>query len=273
MNRRTFALAGVAAGATLALGPRIAAAQQSIDYDRWADVKPMYFGDREVADGSGLLALEAPERAHDAALVPIAVVSKLAPDDPRRIAAVTLLVEGNPVPLAGRFAFPTQRIARLETRVRVESYTYVRAVAELDDGSLATVARFVKASGGCSAAAMKDPEKAMAQLGRMRLRTSGTRVTGGPVTAQVQVRHPNHSGMQFDQISRTYIPAHYVETIEVDYAGAPLIRVKADVSMSEDPSLRFTYRPQHAGDFEVSVRDSKDNVYRQAWSPFAGTAG
>ena len=48
------------------------------------------------------------------------------------------------------------------------------------------------------------------------------------------------------------------------YAGAPLIRVQADVSMSEDPSLRFTYRPQHAGDFAVSVRDSKDNLYRES---------
>ena len=43
----------------------------------------------------------------------------------------------------------------LSTRVRVDSYTNVHAVAELSDGQLYAAQRFVKAAGGCSAPAAK----------------------------------------------------------------------------------------------------------------------
>ena len=44
----------------------------------------------------------------------------------------------------------------ISTRVRVNSYTNVHAVAELSDGKLYVVKTYVKASGGCSAPAVKD---------------------------------------------------------------------------------------------------------------------
>jgi sulfur-oxidizing protein SoxY len=230
----------------------------------------MYFGDKEIADGSDILAVKAPDRAHDAALVPVEVVNKLRPDADQRIAAITLIVERNPVPMAGRFEFPTRRIEGFSTRVRVQSYTYIRAIAEMADGRLVRAGKFVKASGGCSAPAMKDPEQAMANLGQMKLRTSAPGGAGQPITAEVKIRHPNYSGMQFDQVSRTYVPAHYIDRIAVDYAGQPLIRGNADISMSENPTLRFTFTPEQTGGFSVSVSDSKDNTFEDSWSHAGG---
>ncbi len=60
--------------------------------------------------------------------------------------------------------------ADIETRVRIEEYTYVRAVALTNDGKLYMAANYVKASGGCSAPAGKDAIAARANLGKMRLR-------------------------------------------------------------------------------------------------------
>ncbi|MBK1668529.1 quinoprotein dehydrogenase-associated SoxYZ-like carrier [Rhodovibrio sodomensis] len=262
--------AAMVAAATIALVPQGGQAQQSIEYNQWDAVKPMYFGDREIGDGSAVLAVKAPDRAHDAALVPVEVISKLGPDSDQRIEAVTLLVERNPVPLAGRFAFPSQRIGKFSTRVRVQSYTYIRAIAEMADGRLLRASKFVKASGGCSAPAMKDPEEAMANLGQIRIRTSGDARRSQPVTAQVMIRHPNYSGMQYDQIHRSYIPAHYVEGIAVDYAGQTLIRAKTDISISENPTLRFTFTPERVDGFAVSVTDSKNNTFQQHWAPAGG---
>ena len=88
---------------------------------------------------------------------------------PGRIRAVTLVVDKNPAPVAAVFrlgdgiADPT-----IGTRVRVNEYTNIHAVAETEDGSLFMAAVFVKAAGGCSAPASKTPDQAEAHLGEMR---------------------------------------------------------------------------------------------------------
>jgi sulfur-oxidizing protein SoxY len=79
------------------------------------------------------------------------------------------------------------------------------------------------------------------------------------------VSHPNHSGMQFDQISRTYVPPYFVRSIKVSYAGQPVMDVETDISLSEDPSLHFSFTPKAAGDLKAEVLDSKDNIYTGDW--------
>ena len=68
---------------------------------RWQDLRHAVFGDRAVGDGAGVIALEAPARALDAALVPVGVT--IAGD--AKVKAIYLLVDGNPSPLAGTFRF------------------------------------------------------------------------------------------------------------------------------------------------------------------------
>jgi len=149
--------------------------------------------------------------------------------------------------------------------VRVNEYTLIHAVAETSDGRLLSAERYVKAAGGCSAPAMKDPQQAMARVGKMKLNLPQTVALGQPVTAQVLIGHPNHSGMQFDQISRTYIPPYYVRTIKVSYDGQPVLAVDTDISLSEDPSLHFSFTPKAAGALSVEVTDSKDQTYSASW--------
>ena len=102
------------------------------------------------------MAIDAPYRAEDAALVPVEMHSLLPADDARRVVSITLVIDENPSPLAAVFSpAASSGMRSLSTRVRVDSYTNLHAVAELSDGHLYGTQRFVKAAGGCSAPAAK----------------------------------------------------------------------------------------------------------------------
>src|SRR3546814_4280108 len=81
--------------------------------------------------------------------------------DGRTVRAVTLVIDKNPAPLAAVFRLsPDAGDPGIATRVRVNEYTDIRAVAEMDDGSLRAVSTVVKSAGGCSAPAVKLPDDA-----------------------------------------------------------------------------------------------------------------
>jgi sulfur-oxidizing protein SoxY len=149
---------------------------------RWAEIRMALFGDRPVADGKDLLQLQTPQRAEDAAVVPVGIKSLVElgvqpgpePASARHIEDLYLIVDMNPVPLAATFHFPgTQPWDEIATRIRVNACTNVRAVAQTDDGTLYMVANYVKASGGCSAPSLKDPAAAAAQLGLIPAAAAG----------------------------------------------------------------------------------------------------
>src|SRR3954451_17332026 len=180
------------------------AAQAQESEATWDAIRPQIFGERAIEDDSSLVELVAPKRAEDAALVPIDFRLRVR-EGAAPVRAVTLVIDENPAPVAATFTFGEERRSfDLSTRVRVNSYTFVRAVAETSDGKLHMVKVYVKAAGGCSAPAGKDMAEAKANLGQMRFRVfSGA----GAGEAQVQIRHPNYSGLQMDQVTRLYTPA------------------------------------------------------------------
>ena len=109
------------------------------------------FDARPIADGAGVIALDAPYRAEDAAIVPITIRSELPAGSALKIEKITLVIDNNPAPVAAVFTFgDAGTITAISTRVRVDAYTNMHAVAEMSDGTLHAVAKFVKASGGCS---------------------------------------------------------------------------------------------------------------------------
>src|SRR5262249_17852262 len=158
---RILCMAGaLAAGAALAAAPE--------PPDPWPDLVRDVFDGRPLAEGTGVIAIDMPARAEDAAIVPVTLRLNLAPGDPRSVKAVTLVIGRNPAPVAATFALgPDAGVTAIETRVRVDSYTDVHAVAELDDGTLHMTKIYVKASGGCSAPAAKIADEAKKNLGQM----------------------------------------------------------------------------------------------------------
>src|ERR1700712_736887 len=153
-NIRVALTAGLVAAA-LAFSMGTAPAQAPAD--PWPDIARDAFNNRPVGDGTGLLVLDMPYRAEDAAVVPVTVRATLPPGDTRAVRAITIVIDENPSPVAATFSLgPKSGVSEISTRVRVNSYTNVHAVAELSDGKLYAVQTYVKASGGCSAPAAKD---------------------------------------------------------------------------------------------------------------------
>ncbi len=93
----------------------------------WQKVHAGLFAGAPIAPGEGVVALEAPARAQDAATVPITIRAQFPQTADRYIDKVWLVVDNNPSPIAAIFQF-TRRSGRadIETRIRVEQYTHVQ---------------------------------------------------------------------------------------------------------------------------------------------------
>jgi sulfur-oxidizing protein SoxY len=226
----------------------------------WQKLKRSLFENRPVAsDARGIVELVTPIRAEDAAVVPVAIRTQLTQRPERYVRRIYLIVDKNPSPLAAMFELtPESGRADLETRIRIEEYTHVRAVAELSDGTLFADTRFVKASGGCSAPAGKDPAAAAARVGRMRLAVDGNVSYNQPALAQLMISHPNDSGLVMDQLTRHYTPAYFVRSIKVTYAGRPILTAEVDFSISENPNFRFYFVPVGDGELKAEAVDTKE---------------
>ena len=257
MTRRLFC-ALVALGFAAAGGVR---AQDTSPADSvvWKKVHASVFDNASLDPADAVVVLETPKRAEDAAVVPLAIRARFPQSRDRYIEKVWLIIDNNPSPVAAVFTFtPESGRADIETRVRIEEYTYVRAVALTNDGKLYMAANYVKASGGCSAPAGKDAVAARANLGKMRLRVGDVLVPGQPAVAQLMVSHPNDSGLAMDQVTRSYANPHFVRSVEVRYGGKPVMQADVDFSISENPNFRFYFVPDGEGELDAKVVDNED---------------
>ena len=227
----------------------------------WKKLRSSLFENRPMSGDA--LELVAPTRAEDGAVVPIAIRTRFSQSGKRYVRRLYLIVDNNPSPVAATIELtPESGRADIETRIRVEQYSYVRAVAELSDGTLAAQARFVKASGGCSAPAAGDA--AAGRIGRMRLAVGADGAYGEPVAAQLMVNHPNHSGLAMDQLTRLYTPAYFVRSVKVSYAGKPVFAADVDFSISQNPYFRFYFVPSAPGDLKAEVIDTQELKFETA---------
>ena len=243
------------------LGPVLPPAALAEEPTAWDDISDAIFADVPMIE-DGLVSIEAPYRAEDAAIVPMTISTALPEGDGRRVERITLVIDENPSPVAATFELGEDAgITRISTRVRVNAYTPVHAVAELSDGSLHVAEAFVKASGGCAAPAAKDPEEALASMGQMKLREFD--VEDG-AEAQLMVRHPNSSGLQMDQITRHYIPAHFVQELTISQGDEMILRMEGGISISEDPSFRFDYQPD-GEPIRAEAVDTEGEVFTGEW--------
>jgi sulfur-oxidizing protein SoxY len=263
---RLLCIAGLLAMLQFGVHPTVAAPDA---YDPWPGLVQDIFKNRAMNDGTGIIAIEMPYRAEDAAIVPVTQRVKLPPGDTRRVLAITLVIDQNPAPMAARFELGRDSsVSEISTRVRVNSYTDIHAVAELSDGELHMTKTYVKASGGCSAPAAKNADEAKARLGQMRFRQfakSGEGPTSGAREAQIMIGHPNNSGLQMDQLTHLYIPPFFVNELRVWLDDSLVLAMEGGISISEDPNIRFSFLPNGAKRFRVEAKDTEGHVFRNEW--------
>jgi len=256
-------LAGMAAVPAMAEPDARKAASRQV----WDEqLKPQNFGDRTIHEGAAndVIEIKAPFRADDPTLVPVTIHSKLSDASDRYVKQMHVFLDKNPLPLVGRFNL-TEKTGKadLAMRVRVDDFSYVRVIAETNDGKLYMDETFVRSLGGCSAPPGEAAEEAEKHMGEIALKTIGEFKPGEPNLAQLQIRHPNVTGMALDQRTRVKPPAHFVKHVEVEYEGEKVMTADLTFAISLDPTFRFFFIPEGKGEFRITATDTKDQTWEE----------
>src|SRR5690348_16603321 len=100
-KRRTFL------GTMLSTAALCAARSAAQAYDdAWPDLQEALFPGKTLADGAGFIKITAPERAYDAATVPISIDFDQSQMQGIAVKTMTLVIDKNPAPVAAVFHYP-----------------------------------------------------------------------------------------------------------------------------------------------------------------------
>jgi sulfur-oxidizing protein SoxY len=258
-HRRSLMLGLAALAAALGAGP-VARAEEDI----WPALKQANFGDRAIAAEDGMVVLDAPETAEDAAIVPLTV--RVPPEVKQKLKSLTLIIDKNPSPVVATLSFGPAAGAGGErffaTRVRIDMFSHVRAILETEDGTLHMATRFVQAAGGCAAMQAKDPDSDNVDLGKLLVRTFPPALSTAPLfDGQVMLKHPNSNGMQLDINTGGTIPPRFVKEVIVKRGDDLVFRMASSFSISTNPNFRFTFGRGGDNELEVAITDTDGTVF------------
>jgi sulfur-oxidizing protein SoxY len=253
-----FPVKSVSAAAALAALLLFSLAAKA-DEDLWPSLKQQAFGDRAIAAEDGMVVLEIPGTAEDAALVPLTV--RVPPAVKQNLKSLMLFIDKNPDPRVATLTFGPAAgnggERSFSTRVRIDNFSYVRAVLETDDGMLHMASKFVAAAGGCGAMQAKDPDSETVDLGKMIVKTFPPALDSNPIwSGLVMIKHPNSNGMQLDINTANFIPARFVKEMVVKRGGEVVFKMDSTFSISTNPNFRFTFGRGADNNLDVAITDT-----------------
>ena len=242
----------------------------SAEEDVWPALKQANFGDRTIQAEDGKVVLDAPMTAEDASLVPLTV--RVPPEVRDKLKSLTLIIDKNPDPVVAIFDFGPAAGAggerSIATRVRVDTFSHVRAILETEAGSLHMATKFVQAAGGCGAMNAKDPDKENVDIGKMLVKTFPPALSTAPLfEGQVMLKHPNSNGLQLDIDTGGYIPARFVKEMTVKRGNELVFHMASTFSISTNPNFRFTFGRGSDNELDVSMVDTDGTVFTAKSQP------
>ncbi len=223
------------------------------------NIRPAYFSGKDIfSDGqNNIITIKAPYKAENPAIVPISIETKT-PEN-ISIKKIYIFIDKNPSPLVGIFNFKgSGKKTDLAMRVRVNDYSYIRTIAEADNGKLYMSKSFVKASGGCSAPAGPG---AIKHVGKMKSRLIGQLKLNEPNLMQLKIKHPNFSGLESVSPGGEKTEAFYIRNIDIILNDKHIINADLTFSISTDPSFRFFIKPEKEGLLRIEATDTKNNTF------------
>ena len=88
---------------------------------------------------------------------------------------------------------------------------------------------------------------------------------GNPSRLELLIRHPNFTGMQMDQLTRNYVPADFVQQVDITHDGKPVLSIEGNISLSENPAFDFWLKPKTQGVLRVNAADSNGRKFERVW--------
>ena len=225
-------------------------AKADVNPHLWPYVQERMFNDAKAKEVD-FININGPKRAASGAQVPITI--KLVQTEGVYIEKIYLIIDANPTQHAATYVLTdkTQNLDLL-TRIRMETDSYVRAVGQDSFGNLYMSKVAIRASGGCSGYMDVNDPSLIKDVGRVLVKYKDNFIT-------VRVKHPNFTGLQKDQESGGYIPKWIVEDIFFNINNEKILGVKNDISMSQNPYVKFKYILNDKDRIKVTVIDSKNN--------------
>jgi sulfur-oxidizing protein SoxY len=243
--------------------------RQKLSDEAWQLLRTAAFQSRDIIEGpeQNVVELKAPYRAEDATIVPVSIHTKIPQSKDIFIKKIHVYIDKNPMPLVGIFELsPESGRADLAMRVRVDTFSFIRAIAELNTGELYMTKSFVRATGACPAPPPKSVSDSIDNMGSMKIRNVGELEISKPNLVQLQIKHPNITGLQPMKIgSRVMPPPHFINGLKIDYAGKTVMQATLTFSVSMDPSFRFYFTPKTEGTMLIEASDTENNRWNTSY--------
>lgn len=230
----------------------------------WPTLKENFFPKKNIEDAP-FIKLTAPRRAESGAQVPFAISIDQTPLAANAIKNVYVIVDANPIQLAATYHLTSQLGKfNLETRIRMESDSYVRVVGETADGKLYMTATSIRAAGGCGGTIDGTDDSAIrAAAGKIKMNVKSPVVLGVATPAVFMIKHPMRTGLQRELTSQGFMPAFYIQKAAFTYNEKPLLNVDFGVGTSENPYLHFDFIPDAPGVLAVKAEDNEGKSFSE----------
>ncbi len=230
----------------------------------WPAIKDSFFAGKTI-EPAPFIKLEGPRRAESGAQVPITLTVDKPLNDAEAIQKVYLIVDANPIKLAATYHFtPLSGKAQIATRIRQEADSFVRAIGETASGKLYMTTIEIRAAGGCGGPVDGDDSAIRAAAGKIKLSAETPVKFGEANPATFMIKHPMYTGLQRDLVSGGYKPAFYIQKLDFNFNGKPVMSVDVGVAVAEDPYMRFFYVPDAPGVLEVKAQDNEGKTFSQS---------
>ena len=217
----------------------------SVCSDSWNEwLKNNLYGSQKIVQTKDII-IDSPYRAIDSGDVPIVITTKS-----KDLIKFTLIIDENPTPCCATFEF-VGLLPYIETNIRVNAYTHLTVVAEDIDGNLYVNRKYIKAAGGCSATPIVDNDVPKDRVDIIDDKLHFDK-------KKIQFNHPNYSGLQFNQLTRTEIPADYIDSVVVKTSKG-IFSYEGTIGISQNH-----YFTLFSGDIEKIVyTDNLGNNYEE----------
>jgi sulfur-oxidizing protein SoxY len=230
----------------------------------WSVVKEAFFAKRDIQEVD-FIKIDGPRRAESGAQVPVTFSYDKAAANGVDIKKIYVIVDANPIQLAATYHL-TELLGNfnMETRIRMETDSFVRLVGETADGKLYMAKREIRAAGGCGGTVENDEAKTRAEAGKIKMNVEEPVKVGAVNTAVFNIRHVMRTGLQRDLVSQGFVPAFYINKTDFKYNGKPVMTVDVGVGTSENPYMKFKFTPDAPGKLEVTATDNEGKSFSHA---------
>ena len=210
---------------------------------------------------SGKIEITMPEFSDSGASVPMDtyVPCQMTPEDYPRV--VRIYAPRNPRPRVVALYFtPACGEARMSTRVRLDAFQEVVAIAEMSDGETFKAVRRVNVTYGACEDAVANDQFPPGWAPNMRVALPDKVARDEVFTVRTIINHPMETGLRHDKTG-LLVPVRIAERFRCLVDGTEAFGVKLEPAVAANPYIAFRLRLSESASLAFEWMDTNGDVY------------